>query len=228
MASTPRRSIDPAYLQDMSCPICGQDTLQLKSMEHYPDYITCSRCESQFVLEDDGDRVMYGKIPASYPRTSRFALQQWVWPEAIARRATEERPAAQGTLSTTVSPVEPAAPPAPTGAETPVSSDAEQPEGSQAETDLQPGGPSSDDEGQADEADGLMAVPDDATIKPEIEAANEPDLDQLWAAESDELEMVAGGTETGMQAGPDAGASSTEPLMEDEEAAELDWDQALS
>jgi hypothetical protein len=34
---------------------------------------------------------MYGKIPADYPATRRFALKQWVWIEAVERRAQQER-----------------------------------------------------------------------------------------------------------------------------------------
>lgn len=93
MSPTPRRTIENDFLMEFVCPICGQDSLNLRRMDRYPDFVTCSTCESQFVAEDGGERVMYGKIPATYPRTRRFALQQWVWPEAIARRATPERPA---------------------------------------------------------------------------------------------------------------------------------------
>ncbi len=92
MSPTPRQSLGPTYLEGLSCPICGHEELSLKQMDRYPDYVACRNCESQFVVEEGGERVMYGKIPASYPRTQRFALQQWVWPEAIARRAGSERP----------------------------------------------------------------------------------------------------------------------------------------
>lgn len=101
MSPTPKQSIDPSFIQDMDCPICGQDALQLKSMQRYPDYVACGSCTAQFVVEAEGERVMYGEIPATYPRTRRFALQQWAWPEAVARRAAEERPQ------------QPATPPAP-------------------------------------------------------------------------------------------------------------------
>lgn len=91
MPPTPRQTIEPSFIQDLDCPICGEDALRLKSMERYPDYVACANCSSQFVAEEGGERVMYGEIPRAYPRTSQFALQQWAWPEAIARRAAEER-----------------------------------------------------------------------------------------------------------------------------------------
>lgn len=97
MPPTPRKNLEPSFLEGLLCPICGQDELLLKSMDRYPDYVACRNCESQFVVEERGERVMYGKIPASYPRTQRFALQQWAWPEAIARRAEGERPPETGT-----------------------------------------------------------------------------------------------------------------------------------
>ena len=119
MSPTPRRSIDPTFLEGLSCPICGRDSLELKIMDRFPDYVSCSNCQSQFVTEEAGERVMYGKIPASYPRTSRFALQQWVWPEAVARRADEERPPKQS-----VSPPPPLdAPPEPELDDTPPEAD---------------------------------------------------------------------------------------------------------
>ncbi|MFP3853317.1 MAG: hypothetical protein ACLFWD_03375 [Anaerolineales bacterium] len=92
MAPTPRKTIQADFISDLDCPICGQDQLSIKSLSNYPDFVSCGSCGSQFAVEEGGDRIMYGKIPATYPRTRRFALQQWAWPEAIARRASEERP----------------------------------------------------------------------------------------------------------------------------------------
>lgn len=111
MAGTPRFTLDPSYTEGLSCPICGQDTLQVRHLERYPDFVNCSTCESAFVAEDDGERVMYGKIPANYPSTSKFALNEWVWPEAIERRARSERSDAP--------PASPAPPPEPAPAPTP-------------------------------------------------------------------------------------------------------------
>lgn len=115
MAETPKSTLDPGFTQGMACPICGQDTLQVRHLERYPDFVTCTNCESAFVAEDGGERVMYGKIPPSYPDTSRFALNEWAWPEAIERRARAERPSAPRAASapSPQPPREPAAPPPP-------------------------------------------------------------------------------------------------------------------
>ncbi|MGA9534138.1 MAG: hypothetical protein WBR18_15580 [Anaerolineales bacterium] len=219
MASTPRRSIDPAFLQDTSCPICGQDALQLKAMERYPDYVTCSSCESQFVLEDDGERVMYGKIPASYPRTRRFALQQWVWPEAISRRAAEERPATQGASPITPMPAPTTAePPASlepeeTQADSPVPGEEELADQSHSEPDLEASSPTWDED-QQDEIAELKALLDEAAAQPEFEAASEQELEQLWPTATEEPEMEA-----------DTSAPGSQSEMAGEPSAELDWEQ---
>ncbi len=92
-----RDSLDNSYAQDLTCSICGQKTLSVVHLAAYPDYVSCTNCGSAFVVEDSGERVMYGKIPAQYPETRHFALQQWVWPEAIARKSATERSSGSGT-----------------------------------------------------------------------------------------------------------------------------------
>lgn len=91
MNPTVRSNLEDSYVEGKTCSICGKQTLQVVHLGAYPDYVNCDSCGSAFVTEDGGERVMYGKIPAAYPDTSRFALQQWVWPEAIERRASAER-----------------------------------------------------------------------------------------------------------------------------------------
>jgi hypothetical protein len=66
--------------------------LKVVHLEGFPDYVACSSCGSQFVMEDGGERAMYGSIPEQYPETKRFALRQWAWLEAIEHKAKSERP----------------------------------------------------------------------------------------------------------------------------------------
>jgi hypothetical protein len=91
MPTTPRISIDDATLPSQACAICGERTLRVAHVERLPDYVACGHCGSIFVMEDGGDRVMYGKIPAEYPQTSSFALRQWLTTEEVQERATAER-----------------------------------------------------------------------------------------------------------------------------------------
>ncbi len=93
MTSTPRTSIDDGYAQGLDCAICGSSDLFIQHLPDYPDFVTCSRCASAFVVEDGGERVLYGNISPDFPRTAQFALKQWVWLEAVERRAELERPA---------------------------------------------------------------------------------------------------------------------------------------
>lgn len=112
MTSTPRTSIDDGYALGLDCAICGSPDLFVQHLPDYPDFVTCSSCTSAFVLEDGGERVLYGNISPDYPRTAQFALKQWVWLEAVQRRAAQERPAP----ATPPEPEESTPPPAPEAA----------------------------------------------------------------------------------------------------------------
>src|SRR3990172_7436766 len=91
MTPTPRPKIEDSFIAGRACAICGANALAVKRLAGYPDHVACGRCASVFVLEGDGERVMYGKIPPEYAATRRFALKQWVWLEAVDRRAAQER-----------------------------------------------------------------------------------------------------------------------------------------
>jgi ribosomal protein S27AE len=91
MSPTPRSTIDDGFIAGRACAVCGATALVVKHAANLPDHVACGRCGSIFVVEGEGDRVMYGKIPADYPATRRFALKQWVWIEAVERRAQQER-----------------------------------------------------------------------------------------------------------------------------------------
>lgn len=92
MASTPRNTVEDAFAVGLTCAICGQPSLFVQHLPNYPDFVTCRNCQSAFVVEDSGERVMYGKIPDDFPETQAFALRQWVWIEAVDRQARQEHP----------------------------------------------------------------------------------------------------------------------------------------
>ncbi len=91
MASTPRANIADDVIQGLHCAICGEDTLHVVHIDRLPDYVECNHCKSAFIMEDGGERVLYGQIAEGFPQTSQFALKQWVWIEAVETRAHEER-----------------------------------------------------------------------------------------------------------------------------------------
>jgi len=92
MAAIPKPTVEDDYVRGLTCAICGRPDLFVQHLPDYPDFVTCRHCDAAFVVEDTGERVMYGKIPDEYPETTEFALRQWVWLEAVDRRALEERP----------------------------------------------------------------------------------------------------------------------------------------
>lgn len=111
MTSSPRITIDDGYTHGLDCAICGSSDLFVQHLPNYPDFVTCRSCGSAFVVEDAGERVLYGNISPGYPQTAEFALKQWVWLEAVERRAAEERPAPmkaapESALRETVPPAE--------------------------------------------------------------------------------------------------------------------------
>lgn len=121
MAPTPRSSLSDDFAVNLNCPICGEARLAVQHTAALPDYVTCANCASAFVVEEGGERILYGKINDKYPRTQQMALKQWVLLEAIARRASDERQAEAETHSP-VMPERPApepmeVPPSPPAAE---------------------------------------------------------------------------------------------------------------
>ncbi len=97
MATRPRATLDDTFIEGRDCAICGEAALQVVHLPNLPDYVSCAHCKSAFLVEEGGERVFYGEIPEEYPKTAQFALRQWTWPEAIANRAREERPAPEPT-----------------------------------------------------------------------------------------------------------------------------------
>jgi hypothetical protein len=91
MASTPKSTLDDGLIDGLVCAICGEDALHVVHMDNLPDYVGCESCKSAYLSEDGGERIFYGQISEEYPSTGRFALKQWVWLEAVEKRAGEER-----------------------------------------------------------------------------------------------------------------------------------------
>jgi hypothetical protein len=91
MTPKPLFSLDDAFAAGMPCGICGELAIKVVHIEKLPDYVACSSCGSAFVVEDDGHRIMYGKIPSNFPDTRKFALKEWLWPEAVNTLAESER-----------------------------------------------------------------------------------------------------------------------------------------
>jgi hypothetical protein len=91
MDLAPRPTIDDGLIEGRPCFVCGGHALHAAHVEGIPDYVSCSDCQSVFVLDMTGDWLMYGKIHSDYAETRRIALRQWASPEEVMRSAAEDR-----------------------------------------------------------------------------------------------------------------------------------------
>lgn len=221
-----RSTLADDLAQGRACSICGQEALQVVHLDAYPDYVNCGNCGSAFVVEDGGERVMYGKIPAQYPETRHFALQQWVWPEAIDRKAAPERPSGPPSLISPppppppAEPTPPAEPEAPPAEETPVEESVEtlrselQPADEAAVTELSVEDGSDAEaatlvEPASDEADELAQSESPTWPPPAIGAGEpEPPDSSSWPPPAEESETGEGLED---QQTPDEEPSPSEP-----------------
>ncbi|MGB2895345.1 MAG: hypothetical protein WBB65_04175 [Anaerolineales bacterium] len=119
MASTPKSTLEDSLIDGLVCAICGEDALHVAHMDNLPDFVACESCGSAFLSEDGGERVFYGKIGEGFPLTERFALKQWVWLEAVEKRANEERGTLKQEIPTFDEPIEEEITPPAAGIESP-------------------------------------------------------------------------------------------------------------
>ncbi len=111
MPAMPRPTLEDSYTDGLSCAICGRPELSIVHNDRLPDFVVCGHCSSAFVVEEGGERVMYGKIDPAFPDTNRFALREWAWLEAVARKADLERQAIEAMEEPDLpAPMEPEAP----------------------------------------------------------------------------------------------------------------------
>ena len=93
MASTPQQNLPDGFASGRACAICGAPTLRVAHLKSFPDYVACGNCKASFVAEADGERVLYGNIPESFPAARAAALRKWVTPVEVEAIASGERPA---------------------------------------------------------------------------------------------------------------------------------------
>ena len=91
MPESIRLDIDDAFAADISCAVCSAPELRVYHIPNYADYVSCEACESSFVIEEDGERVLYGKISEEYSDTGKVVLKNWVTLIVVARLASAER-----------------------------------------------------------------------------------------------------------------------------------------
>jgi len=111
MAYKPIDTLTETIAAGNRCAICGQPALRVIHVTDFPDYVECSSCKSAFILAEDGEHVLYGKIHPDFPETREIALKQWMILAAVQQVAELERP--QPEVEKPETPVIPAAKPSP-------------------------------------------------------------------------------------------------------------------
>ncbi len=68
---------------------------------NFPDYIECPQCGSAFILAEDCEHVLFGKINSAYPGTRAAALKQWTVMDDVLKTAVPERPVQESAFPDT-------------------------------------------------------------------------------------------------------------------------------
>ncbi len=91
MASTPQQNLPDNFAAGHACAICGAPALRVAHLKSFPDYVACGNCKASFIAEADGERVLYGNIPESFPAARAAALRKWMTLAEVAAVASGER-----------------------------------------------------------------------------------------------------------------------------------------
>ena len=57
-----RSVIHDDQIRGSKCAICENATLTVVHMTDFADYVICEACGSSFVMDEESDRVLYGKV----------------------------------------------------------------------------------------------------------------------------------------------------------------------
>jgi ribosomal protein S27E len=86
-----RFEIDDDLIRGSECAICATAALTVVHLTDYADYVICEVCGSSFVMDEGGERVLYGKVSDQYPQTEKAVLKVWTDLEAVEQLASTER-----------------------------------------------------------------------------------------------------------------------------------------
>jgi hypothetical protein len=86
-----RNEVDDAFVAGMDCAICTAAALRVNHLSKFADYISCDECGSSFVIEEEGNRVLYGKVSDDYSDTKKVVLKNWMSLTVVSRLAGSER-----------------------------------------------------------------------------------------------------------------------------------------
>ena len=83
--------IKDEFVVDLTCAVCAAPSLRVNHLPDYVDYVSCDACGSAFVIEEEGERVVYGEISEQYSDTAKVVLKNWVTLGVVSRLASAER-----------------------------------------------------------------------------------------------------------------------------------------
>lgn len=92
MTNKPILSLPEKLQAGTTCPVCTHSPLRVVHVSEFPDYIECPECGSAYVLGQDQQHLLYGKISGSYPETRKAVLKKWTRESAVRSIAEMERP----------------------------------------------------------------------------------------------------------------------------------------
>jgi hypothetical protein len=91
MPETIRNEVDDDFVAGLDCAICTAAALRVNHLSKFADYISCDECGSSFVIEEDGDRVLFGKVSDEYSDTKKVVIKNWMSLTVVSRLAGSER-----------------------------------------------------------------------------------------------------------------------------------------
>lgn len=91
----PRRDIPESWVKNGRCPACGAAGLKVTHLPDMADYMSCSKCEVSFEVENGGRYVRLKYIPDSLEFVDAILHNRWVEASKLAGIIAKHRPAVQ-------------------------------------------------------------------------------------------------------------------------------------
>jgi len=74
----PKWEIPDHWAANGKCPACGAQSLKVVHLPNYPDYLTCTRCEISFDVEDGGRNIHVKYLSDQFESTDKSLYNHWV------------------------------------------------------------------------------------------------------------------------------------------------------
>jgi hypothetical protein len=91
----PRRDIPESWVKNGRCPACGAVGLKVTHLLDIPDYLSCTKCEISFEVENGGRYVRLKHVPDELEFVDAILHNRWVEASKLAGIIAKNRPAVQ-------------------------------------------------------------------------------------------------------------------------------------